>query len=76
MDIWAFQYGVPLHLRIVLGAGLLVPAVAVILALRVGLGWYRREWSLATRVYLTILALAACTLALVLDHWNAIGFRY
>ena len=74
-DTWQLQYGLTPPVRAAVVGALLVPALGLLLAGRVGMAWKRGEWGTPVRVHHTLAAAAALGVALFLFYWRLLAFR-
>ena len=70
------MYGVPLPIRVIL----VIPIVTSILSLAflalAVIAWMRGYWSLVSRLYYSLIALASVLFVLFADYWNMLGWRF
>ncbi len=70
----AFQ--VPTALKVALAlpvAAVVFTAIAFVFLVR---AWLQRYWGIGGRLYYTLVVAAAAVLLVVLDYWNALGWRF
>jgi CubicO group peptidase (beta-lactamase class C family) len=69
-------YGVPLPIRVIL----VIPIVTSILSLAflalAVMAWMRGTWSLVSRLYYSLIALASVLFVLFAGYWNMLGWRF
>jgi len=69
-------YGVPLLIRVML----VIPIVTSILSLAflalAVIAWMRGTWSLVSRLYYSLIALASVLFVLFAGYWNMLGWRF
>ena len=69
-------HGLPLTVEIVLGLGVLAAVLTVVALVCTIPAWKDRYWSLAFRVYYTLVTVAAVAFVWFLHYWNWLGWRY
>ncbi len=76
--LWGEQiaFGIPCAYKIVLGLGVLSALLTVGALVYVVLAWKNRYWGVASRVYYTLVTLAAVAFVWFLNNWNLLGWRY
>jgi hypothetical protein len=76
--LWGEQivFGVPLIYKIVLGLGILSALLTVGALIDAVLAWKNRYWSIAARVYYTLVTMAAVAFVWFLNTWNLLGWRF
>jgi len=71
-DVWEFQYGVPMAVRAVLWAMLLLPVLVAAQGYRLAVTLRRTRWGRRERTLLTIHTVAAIVLVLWLAYWRVL----
>jgi hypothetical protein len=69
-------FGVTLTDRIVLGLGVLSAMLTVGALVYTALAWKNGYWSIGTRLYYTLVTVAAVAFVWFLNYWNMLGWRY
>ncbi len=69
-------FGIPPVVSLVLSLLLIASILGVVLVVCAFIAWWRRYWSLATRLYFSLLALTAFGMIPFLNYWNLLGFRW
>ena len=72
-QIWA---GMPLIFKSVLGLGALSALLTLGALVYAVLAWKDAYWSIAARVYYTLVTVAALAFVWFLNQWNLLGWRY
>jgi hypothetical protein len=62
--------------RFVLGLGVLSAVLAVVALVCAALAWKNRFWGLASRLYYTLVTVAAVAFVWFLNYWNLLGWRF
>lgn len=76
MDVLQRLSEITLSLKLFLFLPLLVGELTVVLLVRVGMSWYRKEFSLVVRILLTFASLAAVATTSFFIYWNLIGWNF
>ncbi len=69
-------FGVTMIYQIVLGLGVLAAVLTVGALGYTVLAWKNRYWSIANRVYYTLVTVAALAFVWFLNNWNLLGWRF
>lgn len=69
-------FGVPPGLPVALTAALFASVLGVAVVVLAPVAWIGRYWGRAARVHYSMVAIAAVTFTLWLNHWNLLGFHY
>jgi len=70
------RFGVALTDRLVLGLGVLSTLLTVGALVYGVLAWKNNYWSIAGRIYYTLVTIAAVAFVWFLNFWNLLGWRY
>jgi len=70
------RFGVTLIDKIVLGLGVLSALLTVGALVYAVLVWKKSYWSVAFRVYYTLVTVAAIAFVWFLNQWNLLGWRF
>ena len=70
------RFGVSLIYRIVLGLGVLSALLTAGALVYMALAWKNSYWSIAARVYYTLVTVAAVAFVWFLNYWNLVGWRF
>jgi len=68
--------GTPLISKIVLGLGVLSAVLTVGALVYTVMAWKNGYWGIASRVYYTLVTIAAIAFVWFLNYWNLLGWRY
>ena len=81
--VYSFQWLYPVMLfgfstlsKIVLGLGVLSALLTVGALVYIALAWKNSYWSIAARLYYTLVTVAAVAFVWFLNYWNLLGWRY
>ncbi len=76
--VWGEQlaFGIPLAYKIVLGLGVLSALLTVGALAYAVPAWKERYWSVAFRIYYTLVTVAALAFVWFLNFWNLLGWQY
>ena len=66
----------PLLIKIVLGIGVTSAVLTVGALVYAVLAWKKGDWGIASRLYYTLVAVAAVAYVWFLNQWNLLGWRY
>jgi len=66
----------PLIMKIALGLGVLAAVLTAGALVYTVLAWKNRYWGIASRLYYTLVTVAAVAFVWFLDYWNLLGWRY
>jgi hypothetical protein len=69
-------YGVSVIYQIVLGLGVLSALLTAVALAYAVLSWKNRFWSIAGRIYYTLVTIAATAFFWFLNYWNLLGWRF
>ena len=69
-------HGISLIVEIVMGLGVLAAVLTVGALVSTVLAWKKSYWSLASRVYYTLVTIAAVAFVWFLNYWNWLGWRF
>ncbi len=72
---WA-RFGLPLIYKVVLGLGVLSALMTIGVLVYALLAWKNSYWSVAFRLYYTLVTVAAVAFIWFLNQWNLLGWRY
>jgi hypothetical protein len=70
------RFGVPLTYRIVLGLGVLAAVLTAGALVYMVLAWKNSYWGIASRLYYTLVTVAAVAFVWFLNYWNLLGWRF
>jgi CubicO group peptidase (beta-lactamase class C family) len=70
------MFGIPLIYKIVMGLGVLASLLTVSALVYTVLAWKNSYWSIAARVYYTLVTVSAVAFVWFLNQWNLLGWRY
>ena len=73
---WQIVFGISLIFKIVLGLGVLSALLTVGALVYAVLAWKDAYWSVAARVYYTLVTVAAVAFIWFLNYWNLLGWRF
>jgi hypothetical protein len=81
VQMWFFnlgfpRFGVSLIEKIVLGLGVLSALLTVGALVYAVLAWKDSYWGLVSRLYYTLVTVAAVAFVWFLNYWNLLGWRY
>jgi hypothetical protein len=68
--------GTPLITKIVLGLSVLSAVLTVGALVYTVLAWKNSYWGMASRLYYTLVTIAAVAFVWFLNYWNLLGWRY
>jgi hypothetical protein len=76
--LWGEQlvFGIPAAYEIVLGLGVLSAALTAGALVSCVLAWKKQYWGVASRLYYTLVTVAAVVFIWFLNFWNLLGWRY
>lgn len=76
--IWGQQivFGIPFAYKVTLGLGVLSTLLTIGALVYTTLAWKDSYWSIAYRVYYTLVTIAAAAFVWFLNQWNLLGWRY
>jgi CubicO group peptidase (beta-lactamase class C family) len=69
-------YGVPLGIRVILLIPIVTSILSVVFLALTVIAWMRGYWSLVSRLYCSLIALASVLFVLFAGHWNMVGWRF
>lgn len=75
-DPQEIAFGIPASFKALLAFPLVAAALALVGLFHVVRAWSRAWWTVAGRVYFTLVVVAAVVFMVVLNHWNLFGYRY
>jgi hypothetical protein len=70
------MFGVAVAFQFVLGLGVLSAALTAAALVYTVLAWMNRYWGIASRLYYTLVTVAALAFVWFLNYWNLLGWRY
>jgi hypothetical protein len=68
--------GTPLITKVVLGLGVAAALLSAGALVYTVLAWKNRYWGVASRLYYTLVTVAAVAFVWFLNYWNLLGWRY
>jgi len=76
--VWGEQlaFGIPLAYQLVLGLGVLSALLTIGALVYAVLAWKERYWSVAFRIYYTLVTVVALAFVWFLNFWNLLGWQY
>jgi CubicO group peptidase (beta-lactamase class C family) len=69
-------YGVPLPIRVILVIPIVTSILSVVFLALTVTAWMRGTWSLVSRLYYSLIALASVLFVLFAGYWNMLGWRF
>jgi hypothetical protein len=69
-------FGVPLSIRIILVIPIATSILSVVFLALAVIAWMRGYWSLAGRLYYSLIALTSVLFVLFAGYWNMLGWRF
>ena len=76
LQMYGVSFGVSMIYKIVLGLGVLSAVLTIGALVYMVLAWKNSYWGIATRVYYTLVTVAAVAFVWFLNFWNLLGWRY
>lgn len=76
--VWGPQivFGIPLIYKFVMGLGVLSALLTVSALVYIVLAWKNGYWSIGSRLYYTLVTVAAVAFVWFLNQWNLLGWRF
>lgn len=69
-------YEIPAAIMAILSVWLIASLIGLVLPIWAFAAWREKSWTIAARVYFSLLAIAAFVMPFFLNYWNLLGFRY
>lgn len=69
-------YDIPVAIIAILSIWLIASSIGLVLPIWAFAAWREKSWTIAARVYFSLLAIAAFVMPFFLNYWNLLGFRY
>jgi len=70
------SFGISLNFQIVLGLGVVSAVLTIGALVYTALAWKDSYWSIAGRIYYTLVTVAAVAFIWFLNYWNLLGWRF
>jgi hypothetical protein len=69
-------YGVPLPIRVMLVIPIVTSILSIVFLALTAIAWMRGYWSLVSRLYYSLMAVASVVFVLFAAYWNMLGWRF